>query len=511
MRAVAYCRVSTNKEEQLESLESQQKFFAEYAKKNNCNLIRIYADEGKSGTKLRNRTELIRLLSDAEDGLFDLVLIKDVSRLARNTVDFLTSLRKLRQLNIELRFVNYNFTSSDSSEFTLTLLSAIAQEESANTSKRIKFGKKQNAEKGRVPNFVYGYEKIPGDIYNMAILEDEAQVVRRIFKLYTDEQYGANRIASLLNDEGILTKRGCKWSQNAIARILTNEVYIGNIINSKQEVVDFLTGERKNNDEDQWHIVSRPDLSIVDEETFYRAKRLLESRSDSFKKTGERTSNRYVFSKLIHCPCCNHVFRRLTRTYQKTYASWVCSGRNMNGVDSCPNATVLKEEVLLKAIRDYFTQVLEDQPNVINHILTEFNRQYKTKDENLVSETALKARLSQLKKSKSNYIDMFNNDVLTMEELKEKTKEIHTEQERVERELKYITLNIRKSDMLKSLLEKTFKDIECLLGDEQITHATLSRVIQKITVTEEGQIDVYLKLYDELGLDSNIQLVYDYT
>ena len=136
MKAVAYCRVSTNKEEQLDSLESQQTFFAEYAKRNGLELIRIYADEGKSGTKMKNRTELLRLLSDAGKDLFETVLIKDVSRLARNTLDFLTSIRGLKSLGIKVIFVNYDQTSSDSSEFMLTMLSAIAQEESANTSRR---------------------------------------------------------------------------------------------------------------------------------------------------------------------------------------------------------------------------------------------------------------------------------------------------------------------------------------------------------------------------------------
>ena len=177
MKAVAYCRVSTNKEEQLDSLESQQSFFQEYAKRNQYNLVKIYADEGKSGTKMKNRTQLLRLLSDARTHQFEVVLIKDVSRLARNTVDFLTSIRKMKALGIKVIFVNYDQTSSDSSEFMLTMLSAIAQEESSNTSKRVKFGKRQNAENGRVPNFVYGYDKIPRDYFNLTINEQEAKVV----------------------------------------------------------------------------------------------------------------------------------------------------------------------------------------------------------------------------------------------------------------------------------------------------------------------------------------------
>ena len=223
-RVVAYCRVSTNKEEQLDSLESQQKFFDEYSKRKNYSLIKIYADEGKSGTKIKNRTELLRLLKDAGKDIFDAVLIKDVSRLARNTIDFLTSIRRLKELGIKVIFVNYDQISSESSEFMLTMLSAIAQEESANTSKRVKFGKRLNAEKGKVPNLVYGYDKIIGDYFNLKINEEESSVVKQIFSMYTEKNMGENKIAYVLNFRGLKTKRGCKWSQNAIARILSNEL-----------------------------------------------------------------------------------------------------------------------------------------------------------------------------------------------------------------------------------------------------------------------------------------------
>ena len=250
MKVVAYCRVSTNKEEQLDSLESQQKFFGEYSKRNGYSLIKIYADEGKSGTKMKNRTELLKMLSDANKGLFDVVLIKDVSRLARNTLDFLTSIRKLKALGIKVIFVNYDQTSSDSSEFMLTMLSAIAQEESANISKRVKFGKKINAEKGRVPNLIYGYDKIPGDYFNLSINETESAVVKQIFDMYTEKNMGENRIALELNRRGLKTKRNCKWSQNAVARILSNEIYIGKIVNGKDYTVsatfdDATAGENK--------------------------------------------------------------------------------------------------------------------------------------------------------------------------------------------------------------------------------------------------------------------------
>ena len=147
MNIAAYCRVSTDKSDQLNSLETQKEFFLEYTKRTGDNLIKLYADEGISGTKIKNRKEFQRMLADAEKGLFDMVVVKDISRFARNTVDLLQSVRKLKSLGIETQFLTANMTSMGNSEFVLTIFGALAQEESANTSKRIKFGKKMNAEK----------------------------------------------------------------------------------------------------------------------------------------------------------------------------------------------------------------------------------------------------------------------------------------------------------------------------------------------------------------------------
>ncbi|MDR2168104.1 MAG: recombinase family protein, partial [Clostridiales bacterium] len=186
MNLAAYCRVSTDGTDQLNSLAAQKRFFEEYAERNRYNLVRIYADEGISGTRMRNRTEFLRLLRDAENGLFDMVVVKDISRFARNTVDLLNSTRRLKALGIETLFLTANMTVLGNSEFVLTIFGALAQEESAATSKRVKFGKRQNAEKGRVPNIVYGYDKIKGDYFNLEINAAEAAVVRRIFDWYAN-------------------------------------------------------------------------------------------------------------------------------------------------------------------------------------------------------------------------------------------------------------------------------------------------------------------------------------
>ena len=285
MNIAAYCRVSTEKEDQLNSLEAQKQFFTEYTKRTGDVLVRLYADEGISGTKTKNRKEFMRMMADADKGLFDMVVVKDISRFARNTVDLLQNVRKLKSLGIETQFLTANMTSMGNSEFVLTIFGALAQEESANTSKRVKFGKKMNAEKGRVPNIVYGYDKTIGDYFNLEINKEEAAVIKQIFKMYTEEGYGALKIANHLNEQGVRTKRGCTWSQNAICRILDNELYTGKVINGKQEVTDFLTGKRTEKDETEWMVVERPDLRIIEPEIYEKAKEVRAAKSKSFHLT----------------------------------------------------------------------------------------------------------------------------------------------------------------------------------------------------------------------------------
>lgn len=504
MNIAAYCRVSTDKEDQLNSLETQKEFFLEYTKRTGDNLIKLYADEGISGTKIKNRKEFQRMLADAEKGLFDMVVVKDISRFARNTVDLLQSVRKLKALGIETQFLTANMTSMGNSEFVLTIFGALAQEESANTSKRIKFGKKMNAEKGRVPNIVYGYDKTIGDYFNLSINEEEAKVIRQMYKWYTEEGYGGAKIANMLNDRGIKTKRGNNWSQNSVCRILTNEIYTGKIINGKEEVADFLTGQRKEKDESEWLVTVRPELRIIDDETFDKAQDILKGRHDSFKLTHERQSNKYLFSTLIKCKDCGWSFRRTVRQYKNTYVRWVCSGHNGRGADSCPNAVTVDEEELIQVLQEYFQDVLSKKKKVIDHVIREFQRVYKAKDENIEYEKELNAELDKLRKSREKYMDMYTDDLISREELNEKIGGMRKEIERMENELKMVSYHLTKGEQLEAILNSTFKQMEDITDVHEMTNTQLKRLIQKIEVDKDGNVDVYLRLIGDLGLDETV-------
>lgn len=500
MNIAAYCRVSTDKEDQLNSLEAQKTFFSEYTKRTGDTLVRLYADEGISGTKIKNRKEFLRMMSDAEHGLFDMVVVKDISRFARNTVDLLQNIRKLKALGIETQFLTANMTSMGNSEFVLTIFGALAQEESANTSKRVKFGKKMNAEKGRVPNIVYGYDKTIGDYFNLEINKQEAEVVKQIYKWYLQEGYGAAKIANMLNERGLKTKRNCNWSQNAVCRILTNELYTGKIINGKQEVEDFLTGKRKDKDEAEWMVVERPDLKMVEPADFEKAKKILHGRHASFHRNRERQSNQYLFSTLIRCKECGWSFRRTVRTYKNTYVRWVCSGHNGKGADSCPNAITVDEDELMDVLQEYFNHILSQKKKVVQYVVGEFQRTYKAKDENLEYEKELKSQLNKLTKARQKYMDMYTDDLISRQELNDKIGGSRKEIERLENELNMVSYHLTKGEQLKSVLNQTFKEIEDITDVREMTNTQLKRIIQKIEVDKEGNVEIFLRLFGDLGL-----------
>lgn len=511
MNIAAYCRVSTDKEDQLNSLEAQKGFFAEYTKRTGDTLVGLYADEGISGTKIKNRKEFLRMMKDAQQGLFDLVVVKDISRFARNTVDLLQNVRKLKALGIETQFLTANMTSMGNSEFVLTIFGALAQEESANTSKRVKFGKKMNAEKGRVPNIVYGYDKIIGDYFHLTINQAEAETIKQIYRWYLEEGYGTAKIANMLNESGLRTKRSCKWSQNAICRILTNELYTGKIINGKQEVSDFLTGQRRAKDEAEWCVVERPELRIIDDVSFAAVQEIMRERNDAFHMGHERQSNKHLFSTLIKCKECGWSYRRIVRQYKNTYIRWVCSGRNGKGVESCPNCVALDEDELMDRLQEYFMNILKSKKRVTEYFVKEFQRIYKAKDENLEYAALLQAQLAKLKKSREKYMEMYTDDLISREELNEKIGGMRKEMERLENNLKLVSYHLTKGERVEGILKNTFQKIEDIADIRQMTNAQLKRILQKIEVDKSGNIEIFLNPLGEVGLDESVLINDDHT
>ena len=271
-----------------------------------------------------------------------------------------------------------------------------------------------------MPNIVYGYDKTIGDYFNLEINRQEADIVKQIYRWYLQENCGAAKIANMLNERGIRTKRNCSWSQNAVCRILTNELYTGKIINGKEEVADFLTGQRKEKDETEWMVVERPELKIIEQEDYEKAQEILHGRHAAFNMKKERQSNKHLFSTLIKCKECGWSFRRTVRTYKNTYVRWVCSGHNGRGADSCPNAVTVDEEELIEVLQEYFAGLLKAKKSVISYVVGQFQKVYKARDENLDYEKALTAQLAKLQKTRQKYMDMYADDLISRDELNAK-------------------------------------------------------------------------------------------
>ncbi len=502
MNIVAYCRVSTDKEDQLNSLEQQKEFFTEYSTRMGENLVKVYADEGISGTKTRNRTAFLQMMEDAEKGFFEAVVVKDISRLARNTVDLLQSVRKLKSLGIETIFLTANMTSMGNSEFILTIFGALAQEESANMSKRVKFGKKMNAERGRVPNIVFGYDKIPGEYFSLKMNETEANWIRQIFKWYTEEGYGSGMIAKMLNDRGVTTKRGCAWSQHGICRILKNRIYIGEIINGKSEVKDFLTGERSKKKAEEWFVIEKPELQIIDTQMFEKAQEILNMRVDAFQNNKERHSNKYLFSTLIKCKECGWSYARTVKTYKNTYVRWSCSGHRVRKNSGCENISKIEESELIDVLESYFKDLLKNEKDVKQQIIKEFKKLYGEKQEDKKSKTNLEQQLKRLKKSKEKYTEMYADELIGKDELSTKIKKLNCEINSLEQELKMLLNNVSQSDLLEKAMDETFKSIEQIVDVGSMTNEQIKRIVDKIVIDDKGEVEIYMKPIQKVGMKS---------
>lgn len=499
MKIAAYCRVSTEKEEQLDSLAHQKEFFLEYARKNGHELFRLYADEGISGTSLKKRSEFQRLMNDAQKGLFELVVVKDISRVARNTVDFLQSIRKLKAMGVNMIFITANMTSLGDSEFILTIFGAMAQEESSSLSKRVKWGKKINAKKGRVPQRIYGYDRI--DNYTLQINQEEAGVVKRIFDLYLKGGLGCRGISLALNADGAKTKFGCEWNPRGVRRILQNPIYCGHYVNNKYEIEDYLTGRQVRLPEREHFHHDRPEWAIISEEDFRRAQLQMEERRKRYQThegsfAGTRYSARHVFSTLIRCEHCGRAFTRKTYTYVKTRVYWLCSTNSQFTAKQCGNLVKLEEEELLAHIRDYFASLIQEKDAFVRQVLAEVKKR-RSRQENAFDADVMEAKRNKLIARRRRYQEMYANDIMTMAELKEKTVAVEKELETLDFSLKQYEQSQTAPQKSEDAIDRRIQEIERFLSLETVTNLDMRRMIDRISVNMDGTVRIILKKFED--------------
>ncbi len=486
-KAACYCRVSTSKESQLESLSKQHEFFrAFFARHPEYELYELYTDEGVSAKSMKCRAAFLRMIRDAQQKKFD-IIFKDVSRFARNARDFFNALDQVTRAGVKINFITLDMTSEPANEFMLGLLALVAQEESANLSKKTKFGKDVTAARGRVPNFVFGYDR--ADNYTLTPNAAEAEWVRRVFSMYVSGELGTAKIADRLNEAGVMSKKRNvgAWTQHTVCRMLKNELYIGNVVNRQSEVVDFREGKRRKRGEDERITVHRPEFRIVSDEVFEAAQALMSSRNDAFHTQHKRASVKFPLSNLLTC-ACGHAFKRRARGERP--ALWVCGHRDAQGASSCENGIKIGEAELHGVILAFLTRACGKE-----RLIRETVRRVRKGMESEADPAALESERRRLELKRARYLELYADGLADKASVAERLSCVDARLRAIAEAMKP-----RKGGVSAAWVERTVR--ECVEGMDAavLTNPLLKALFERFTIHGDGRVQAFIK--PECGEDA---------
>lgn len=376
-RVVAYSRVSTDHEDQMNSLQNQKQHWEEFIKNNpNWEYAGMYWDEGITGTSAKKREGFLQMIEDAKAGKFDLIITKSVTRWARNIVDSIQYARELKKIGVAVYFASDNIHTIDDpdAELRLSIMSTLAQDESRRISENVKFGHLRAMKNG----VVYGNDRVLGyDIKDkqLFINEEEAEIVRKIFDWFVNEGESLHGIIRRLKEEGFdKGKLGGNIYHSSIKRILQNEKYCGDLKQRKYYTVDFLEQSRKKNEGEVDFVIIRDHHEpIIERSLWEKAQEILNKRKEKYDKGIGYT--RHCWGSKLICGVCGDKFRRKT-LYNKTDGSerpiWICTTAHDKGRKGCENTSYIREDVLKDALNEVINQLKEKHNK--EHLFNELNK-----------------------------------------------------------------------------------------------------------------------------------------
>lgn len=378
-RVCAYCRVSTDLEEQETSFNSQKEYYTKMISEHeNWTLVEIYADEGITATSMRKRKNFLRMIDDALAGKIDLILCKSISRFARNTVDCLGVLEQLTQKGIPVIFENEHLNSMDDERTTrlrITIESASAQEYSENLSRSVKWGKQRRVEQGFFSLIdVYGYDckrsKDKNTNAEYVVNESEAEIVKYIFDAFLDG-YSTYQIAKQLNEKGVESPHSKTWHNSQVARMLKNELYTGTLVYQKTVGTDLKTRRRIENKTEKKYVYDNHHIAIIDRATFERVAKEFEYRASmrGYTVTGKSNyTSLYPFSAKLYCQECGSRMRRhyYLSNGEKVF-TWVCINHKEHGQNACSQKPI-KEKSIEDAFVRAMKKLIDNQDELIETV-----------------------------------------------------------------------------------------------------------------------------------------------
>lgn len=504
MRVTFYARVSSEKDEQLNSLDNQISYYTNMIKDNPYwDYVPGYIDEGISGISTQKRENFNQMIADAHNDIFDFVITKEISRFARNTLDSIQFTRELLNSGVGVFFQNDNINTLDEdSELRLSIMSSIAQDELRKLSSRIKFGHQQ-AIKNHVVlgnSRIFGYDKKDR---KLVINEEEAKMVQELFELYATDEYSMKQIEDLFWAKGYRNRNGNKIAHSTMSNTISNPKYKGYYVGNKVKVVDMFTKKQHFLPPEEW-VMFKDETgelvpSIVSEELWEKANIVLARRSKDVKNRQNLCNHANLLTGKLYCTHCGAAYYRRDSVdkFGNKNSKWVCSGKIKNGADSCPSFAIYEEE-----LKPVLFDVFHETSPMAEDLVESYIEMYQTIDTNgeMVKEIErLKAQIEHEQKKKRKILDYNLNGDISDKEYLQMNHECKATIEELEKEL----FDLQEQQNSKDDFKKHIDEIRSVLNaarkdaaNGMITKEFVNKYIDKIFVTPEGsQLKLEIKIF----------------
>ena len=505
LRVTFYARVSTDSEEQALSNAQQIKYFTDKIAANpNWTLVEGYVDEGISGISTKSRISFQRMIEDAKAGRFDLIITKEISRFARNTVDSISYTRDLLRNGVAVIFENDGInTIEEDSEFRLTIMAGVAQDELRKLSSRVRFGHKQSIRQGHVlgTDNMYGYHKSGA---KLTVDERTAPLVRKIFELYASGNHSLREVARLVGQEGLRNRNGGELSTRTLRNILSNPKYKGYYVGGKVEIVDMFTKKQKFLPEDKW-VTFKDDGSripaLVSEELWEKANAVLSARSEHVKARQGKMNMQNLFTGVIRCGACGGVYYKKENILRDGVrrTRWSCSTKLKGGRAACDSPDVYEED-LIEVIR---ALLLSDELDIeraagqYEALLQEQRRDGEAE----AQRAELNREIEKLSKQKTRLVQMNLDGAITDAELVELMRENRALLDAYAERLQALPEAETRAADIRAMVTELRQALQAARGDvfRALDRRFVERYIDRIEVRREGEGEVTVTVYPKFG------------
>ena len=507
LKVCFYARVSTDKDEQLHSLQSQISFFNDYISKvPNWEFIGSYIDEGISGTQVKKREEFLRMIEDAKRHKFDLILTKEISRFSRSTLDSIMYTQELLASGVGVYFLNDNInTILPDSELRLTMMSSIAQDEVRRLSERVSFGMRRSIDNGVVLGCsnIYGYVKDKG---KLVIDKNQAEMIKIIFDRYANTTDGLSKVSKYLYSLGYKSKTGKRVDTTILTRIIENPKYKGYYCGHKSKVLDYRTKKKKKLECSDW-IIYKDNINvppIVSEELWERANKKLKERQDSFKsRTVNKTvfQNRYTYSGKIICGCHNLTYHRSSAGKRRNNPVWECQVYRRDSLKGCSNPRVFEFE-LDKVFKDLFNKIFKIKNDIFDGIINECKNYLKiNNDDNEIK--SLESKILILTNKKDKLLELVMGEYLSKDDYKKQVDLINEDLSIYQNKINELQNNKKDKNYIENKINEIKNALEKCLDDDKCYSDIFNELIDKIIVYKESDRQIKLDIFIKTGESIN--------